>query len=527
MKSRWLSISVAIVVLLAILTPSAGAQDVASRDGQVLRGYLPLSPAYRQAKAALDAQAAAAGPGPAEADLPLSPVVSPKWTGQSATNFSPSDATGAIGPDRYIELVNTSIGVYNRSGVLLSSKPQTTWTGSSTACGDGVIVWDNNQNRFFYAMLSISTCGLGTPGTYELIWGFSKASAPTALPTDWCSYVSTFGAYGSDFPDYPKIGMSNDFVLIGVNRFDHSLTTYKGSDVAWTSKPASGTIAVCPAASTFKQGVQATLLNTDGTEASTPVPANNADPSTTGYVVANHDVSGGGSSNSLSVYTVTKDSVTGNAVFSAPTNVIVPSYRMPPSAPQKGTTDVLDTLDGRLMNAVAASDPGHGGAKAIWTQHTVAASTGGRGAEIRWYEINPATGALFQRGVVHNLSRYVFTGAISPDRNGAAGAFGSNMVVGFSFSSPTMYPAVGMVSKVGAGAQSAIVGVAPSPKADTDFTCTSPYGPPCRWGDYAGASPDPASSTTGSKGMVWLSVMRESASPANPNWTTENFGATP
>ena len=30
-----------------------------------------------------------------------------------------------------------------------------------------------------------------------------------------------------------------------------------------------------------------------------------------------------------------------------------------------------------------------------------------------------------------------------------------------------------------------------SAAADQDFSCTAPNGPPCRWGDYAGASPDP------------------------------------
>src|SRR5437762_1281836 len=108
--------------------------------------------------------------------------------------------------------------------------------------------------------------------------------------------------------------MTNDFILIGVNRFDHSLTTYLGPDVAWTTKPPTGMITTCPSAASFTQGVQANLLNADSSQASTPVPANNADPSGIGYVVANHDVSSGGTSNSLSIYTVTKDATSGNPV---------------------------------------------------------------------------------------------------------------------------------------------------------------------------------------------------------------------
>ena len=59
----------------------------------------------------------------------------------------------------------------------------------------------------------------------------------------------------------------------------------------------------------------------------------------------------------------------------------VTEFKLPPNVPQPGSTDKLDSLDGRLTQAVAAADPGAGGSEAIWTQHTIA---GGAGTVVRW-----------------------------------------------------------------------------------------------------------------------------------------------
>ena len=72
-------------------------------------------------------------------------------------------------------------------------------------------------------------------------------------------------------------------------------------------------------------------------------------------------------------------------------DVAVPTFDIPAPVPQPGTSDTLDSLDARLTQAVAVNDPGAGGAKGIWTQHTVA-GPGGRSV-VRWYEILAGTPA--------------------------------------------------------------------------------------------------------------------------------------
>jgi hypothetical protein len=202
-------------------------------------------------------------------------------------------------------------------------------------------------------------------------------------------------------------------------------------------------------------------------------------------------------------------------------SITVASYTSPPNAPQKSTTNVLDTLDGRLTHAVSGIDPSHGNKLAVWVAHTVA---GGAGAQINWYEINPVPvphPTLLQSGTVSDASLYVFNAGISNDRTVGAsgtGTHGDAMVLGFSTSSSSAFPASQMVSKIGTGAQSAFVLVKQSTTFDSDFTCTDATGNGCRWGDYGGATPDPAP-PAGTHGEVWCT--NEWTNGTNQTWNWE------
>jgi hypothetical protein len=129
---------------------------------------------------------------------------------------------------------------------------------------------------------------------------------------------------------------------------------------------------------------------------------------------------------------------------------------------------------------------------------------------------------------------WAFNGAISPDRkvNGTNQAFGDSMVLGFNTSSAFDFPAIQMVSKIRANPQSAPVLVQQSLGADQGFDCfINPFPAPgtCRWGDYAGATPDPAASPSLPNGRVWLTNEWTSpiVDPINATWLTWNWQAIP
>jgi hypothetical protein len=102
------------------------------------------------------------------------------------------------------------------------------------------------------------------------------------------------------------------------------------------------------------------------------------------------------------------------------------------------------------------------------------------------------------------------------------------MVPGVTTSSAAAAPAVRMVSKIGAAAQSGLVLVKASPGGLREFECPS-AGNVCRWGDYAGAAPDPQAPNAGAHGRVWLTNGWASGgtSTAQANWRTHIWQAAP
>lgn len=456
--------------------PNAGTLGVAARQS-IKRGYLvPNQRRYDRQKARATRRAAArdalASPLGAPASGPLAPVRLRGWAGINDPNSAPPDETSAVGTTRYVELVNSRFAIYDKT----SNAPLSTGTlhsllgaPSGVDLFDPQIMWDAQTNRFYYAMDAVIS-----DADNRVAFGFSKTATPTTA-ADWCGpYTINFG---STFADYPKLGDSQHFAIIGTNLFNSS-GSFVGSHIEGISKPPAGS--TCPAGSSFKAGGK--VVN----GGFTPTPASEIDTNPTGWAVAR---TLGLPGNKLQLYKVTRNATGNPVITAAPTSVTVPSYTVPPSAPQKGQARRIDTSDTRNTQAQAAVDPGRGGKFAIWTQHTV---KGGAGAEVRWYEINPATHTLFQAGKVTSGALYEFNGAISPNRQvkGATKSGGNAMVMNFNTSSATTFPSIRMVSKVGAGAQSGQVAVLNGTKPLGGFDCAAAN--PCRWGDYAAATPDPS-----------------------------------
>jgi|1186.fasta_scaffold00665_4 hypothetical protein len=481
-------------------------------------GPLPSNAAaLARLKAAAARWAAASDrPGRAAPAAPFAPVASRSFQGIDDNCGTPPDTTSAVGPARFIEPINCKVGIYDKtSNTPLATDTLNHLVGALAGSDvfDPQIIWDPGTKRFYYAADDVVSASQNL-----LAFGFSKTATPSST-ADFCKYAIN---YGSLFPDFPKLGDTKDFGLIGVNVFNSS-NAFVRSDVAWFAKPPAGT--TCPSAASFLSGVKTDVRDASGNPAFTPVPANQIDTSGTGYIIAR---SFGLPATFFTQFKVKRNITTGAAII--PTQgqpVVVPSYTAPANAPQSGTTKTLDTSDARPWGVVSAIDPLRGGV-ALWVQHTV---LGGAGAEVRWHEVNPLTRTLFQSGVVTNATAFKFNGGISPDRVrlGSTKAFGSNMVLTFSSSSASTFPSVRVVSKVGAGAQSGEVVLVTSPSFMIDHSCDTASEPTCRWGDYAGATPDPAASPSGTAGRVWITNEwnRVSTTINIPNWLTWNAAITP
>jgi hypothetical protein len=427
--------------------------------------------------------------------------------------LNPPDSTGAIGPDHYVEIVNSAIAVYDRKTLRLISKARLTYGGFTNSPGffDSQIQWDQQAQRWFYLGVGPFVPSLNR----SLLFGWSKTSDPSDVTNSdgtsgWCQYLmpSATSEHTYLLDDYPKLGHNDSQLIFGTNMFTGTLVLFdEGARVLTVPKPPPGQT-TCPSPPTVTSfgALRSPLQTADGHRAATPVPANTIDQSSNGYVVAADNpaiVNQGGSANQIMAWHVDSS---GTLIEDGNTNVT--TFQGPDDAPQPGNNPTLDTMpDGRLTQAVADADPDAGGATAVWTQHTVA-GTGGR-AEIRWYELLPATLTVRQQGVISSPSDHLFNAAISPTKKGNEAA------IFYNASSSTQLP---QIRGRGRRRDTPLGEMGPEITLGTSVAPLECERVNCRWGDYSGASPDPHKAH-----LVWGTNQLVGPGGVEDNWTTRNF----
>ncbi len=538
---RPLLLGAALSVLTVAVAPSAGAS-----------GSAPDPVGLDDPPAVAEQKATARGGSRPELREPTAPEPEPRDTlllgglnapgvGPGGTGIVPPDTTGAIGPTRYIELTNAQVAIYDRNLGLtagpalfrdLAGRP------SPEFVADPQIMWDSTTSRFYAVGVQRSFSTQGPTGTEEVtdfinvMW--SRTSTPTTLDaTSWCQVrfqTDDYGGPGSAddryyFDDYPKLGDNASHLVIGVNVFEHDKTNgreylgggrpFRGARIWTIPKPAPGTGcpgSVAPTAFGAPTSVTASrYADADGSYAFTPVPAVGVDGSATGYVVASDNTAV--ARQDLNVWTVNS-----SGVVTLAGEVPVPVFATPPDVPQTAPAGgTLDSLDGRLYQAHVTNDP-DAGAPGLWTAHTI---SGGAGAAVRAYEILPAARVLRQTFSFSDSSLYLFNAVVAPARNGQSAAIIYNTG---SVSAPVQLR--GRARQAGAALNTfespIVLGTSP-PQPASATGCDTPPTPPinsCRWGDYAGLSPDPLAGTA-----VWGSGQLQGPA-GNADWTTRNFALT-
>jgi PKD repeat protein len=535
----------AAVALLPATADASGAPIVTSSQrphpAKAVRGDHPFRTANPAAVQAAKRRAAAqlALLSPLDA-LEAPPGASPRAVvsgtlnqpGLSATDNAarndgtPPDPTGAVGPNHYVEFVNSTVRVFDKTNLsTVSTADLDTFVGAmNDSVFDPQIQWDQQAGRWLYLTDDCTTADCSSNNF--LAFGFSKSADPSDLVNGWCHYfIQTDNGSNGFFDDYPKLGHNDGFLIFGTNVFDSS-NNFVSSRIWTVPKPSTGTITTCPsqgaahyfsgsAASPVKDGNIATnpLRTSDGDFAFTPVPANTADASANGYVVAADFPSPTMASQVMAWH------VSGTGALVADGNITVANYAFPANVPQPGGGDDLDSSDTRLTQAVAINDPAVG-AEAVWTQHTVNGS--GNRSVVRWYELIPSTDTKRQEGSISVASNFVFNGAISPTKAG------SEAIVQYNVGSSSTAAQIRASSRTGAtalGTMTDEITLASNSNIDQDFSCPSndPTAPSCRWGDYAGATPDPSA-----QHLVWgTNQLNGTPNADNPRWITQNFALAP
>jgi hypothetical protein len=401
---------------------------------------------------------------------------------------APPDTNGDIGPNHYVQIVNTDFAIFNKSGTALFGPVaiNTLWSGFGGGCqtnndGDPVVNYDPIANRWVISQFSVST----TP--FLQCIAVSQTPDPTGA---WFRYSFTY----TDFPDYPKLSVWPDAYYITFNSFTGG-TTFNGARVCAydRAKMLTGAAATqqCFQTSTSFGGI----LPADIDGATLP-PAGSPN-----YVV------GLGATAGLVYWKFHVDFTTpSNTTFTGPTTLTTAAYTEACSGgtciPQSGTTQKLDSLADRLMFRLAYRN--FGDHEALVTNHSV---TAGSSTGVRWYELRPDAShnlSVFQQGTYAPDANFRWLGSIAFDGSG-------NMGLGFSVSSSTLHPEIHYTGRLAGDA----AGTMTQGEATIINGAGSQTGSSLsRWGDYSNMVVDPVDDCT-----FWYTTEYIPANGAF-NWST-------
>jgi hypothetical protein len=428
---------------------------------------------------------------------------------QSACGCLPPDTNGDVGPNHYIQAVNSRIKILDKAGNQLLAP--TTYNsffsglGGSTPCGsnqndgDGVVFYDHIADRWIVSDFAFP----GFPGSsfYQCI-GVSKTNDPVSGGW-WLYSVQTDPSNPNFLGDYPKFGLWPDAYYMTANMFSNN-TTFNGVRVyafdrnAMINGGPADTIAFTIAPADL--GDQYSLLPATFRTGSSP-PAGQPEY----FMDINSSATAGTLESQVFVRRFHVDFATpANSTFGVGSahlpdatilvNPFVDAYTSTTSniVPNGTTTtsQYLDTLGDKLMFPLAYQNLN--GTESIYAAHTINNNQNGTGpTAIRWYQFNmtgntiPAVPA--QQQTFNNNADGLWRDmpSINVDAQG-------NLAIGYTASSATVNPGIRYAGRLatdppGDLAQGEAVLI------DGGGHQTSGSG---RWGDYSSMFLDPTDNCT-------------------------------
>lgn len=467
------------------VAPSDGAvqgkvkvgQDAKHDVSQPLRDTKP-EPAW-QGKAPENEPAAMVPPSVHVRDTVLQDWFSPLAMPTPIRNFEgvnnrngvyPPDTNGDVGPNHYVQTVNLSYQIWNKSGTSLLGPLNTNsiWSGFGGPCqntnnGDPVVLYDPMADRWLISQFTSST-------PYGECIAISTGPDPTGSYYRYFFQLST-----TIFYDYPHLGVWPDAYYMSANKFN---TGPSAAAIAFDR----GQMLQGLAATYQEFGITNYNLLPSDLDGSTPPPLGSP----------NYFLRFSGT-NTLQLYKFHIDwffpSLT---TFTGPTNITVATFDSNMCGgsrsciPQPSTTVGLDAIPDRLMHRLAYRNL-NGTTETLVANHTVD-STGANLAGVRWYEIrNPnSTPSVFQQGTyapADGTNRWM--GSVAMDRVG-------DIALGFSASSSLVSPSIRYTGRL----VTDTLGMLPQGEATLMNGSGSQTGTASRWGDYSMMAVDPTDDCT-------------------------------
>jgi hypothetical protein len=396
--------------------------------------------------------------------------------GTFSVNAAPPDTNGAVGPNDYVQIVNTDYAVFNKSGGVIFGPVaiNSLWSGFGGLCetdndGDPTVRYDRMADRWVIQQFAVTGAdGSATP--FLECFAVSTSGDPTG---SFNRYAFSY----ANFPDYPKMSVWPDAYYLTVNQFDSSGTTFLGTNVAALDRSA------------MLAGQTATSISFNApTSVSSLLPADLDGSMLPPSGEPNTLLSLGASASTLAAFQFHVDFTTpANSTFTGPTTLAVNAFSDACGSsgtciPQSGTSTQLDSLGDRLMYRLAYRN--FGDHEALVAAHSV---TSGSSVAVRWYELRLSGGSptIFQQGTYAPDATFRWMPSISLDQSG-------DIAMGFSTSSSSLHPGIRYTGRLpgdpagtmGQGEATIITGAG------------SQTGNLTRWGDYSAMTVDPADDCT-------------------------------
>jgi hypothetical protein len=373
----------------------------------------------------------------------------------------PPDTNGAVGPNHFVQTVNTSIGIFAKSnGARVAAFTfDDFFANSGTAeCdanngGDPTVIYDAPSGKWVIADFAWLDVNRGP--FFECVAVSSGSDPVTAT---WTFYSVPAG--DGRFPDYPKFGSGPDGVYFTINNFRRN--TYTGAGVYAIRRETLGTAALSVQHVTTSSSFFSLL----------PANLNDAPVAGAPEIVASVWNS------RLTVWTFRVDwANVANTRFTQVASLAV-SYTSVGRIPTPG--EQVDSLSPRAMNLAQQ----RGGS--LWLTQTVAAgSTSG----VRWYEVTGLSGtpSIRQQGTFAPADgRFRWMPSASVDKQG-------NMAVGYNVGNATQHPAIRYAGRL---ATDPLNTLGQSETSLIEGTGSPASGNFNRWGDYGQMNVDPVDGCT-------------------------------
>ena len=129
----------------------------------------------------------------------------------TSTSRSPSDPTGAIGPNHYVSARNSSFAIHDRSGNVLVPSTSLATIFPGETLGDPIVFYDSFADRFVITQFDGDPQNDSDPQNGFLV---AVSQGPDPVNDGWFTYRFFTGT----FPDYTKFSIWSDGYYITANK---------------------------------------------------------------------------------------------------------------------------------------------------------------------------------------------------------------------------------------------------------------------------------------------------------------------